>query len=55
MCETVKHFLPSLLSGTSIFPEKAVSTTPTAMYRKTVFGNYTRISKTILNLLCEAF
>jgi len=33
----------------------AVSTTPTAMYKKTVFGNYTQASKTFLNLLCEGF
>jgi len=55
MRETMKMFLPSLLSGTSIFAVKAVSTTPTAMYRKTVFGNYTRISKTFLNLFYEGF
>jgi len=44
MRETMKNFLPSLLSGTSIFPVKAVSTTPTAMYEKNVFGNYTQNS-----------
>jgi len=55
MWELRKNFLPSLLIGISIFPVKAVSTTPTAMYKKNVFGNYTQISKTFMNLLYEGF
>jgi hypothetical protein len=51
MWESRGNFLTSLLSGTCIFPIIAVPTTPTAMYRKTVFGNYTQNSKTFLNLL----
>jgi hypothetical protein len=51
----MENFLLSLLSGISIFPMIAVSTTPTAMYRKSVFGNYKQNSQTFLNLLYKGF
>jgi len=49
----MENFLLSLLSGTSIFLMIAVSTNPTAMYRKTIFGNYTQNSKTFFEFLYE--
>jgi hypothetical protein len=54
MWESMKNFLPSLLSGNCL-PMIAVSTTPTAMYKKTVFGNYTQAFKILMNLLYEGF
>jgi len=38
MGKSIKNFVPSLLLVTCTFPMIAVSTTPTSMYKKTVFG-----------------